>query len=226
MKNVHQIYISDKGIQPSEYVNSQMNKIKELYSDYNYTLYDNEMCREELKSLFGESLTKLYDSLNSYSFKADLARYCILYNYGGYYFDASLCPEFKLEFGNFPILYESPDRQDDNQPERMIDNGVMYFNKNNHAFLMDAMLLCFRNIKKHNYGAHPLDITGPAMLGRLNTYDIDFGKSKWINDKQKGAFYNNQLHWLYKPEGTTFNSFEGAGTNSYEKMWFDRKIFK
>lgn len=224
MKHIHQIYISDNGSIDSEYILSQVNKLKELYSDYKYTLYDNDMCRTEVASVFGNASVKLYDSLNSYSFRADLARYCILYKYGGYYFDVVICPEFKLEFKDSPILYEAPDSDDIS--ETLIDNGVMYFNRTNHAFLSDAIGVSLSNIKRKAYGAHPLDITGPMMLGKLKKYDITFGKSKYITAKQKGAFLKDELHWLYKPEGTILSSFNTKGTNSYEQMWFDRKIFK
>lgn len=224
MKIIHQIYISDNGHVPSEYVTNQMHRLKQLYSDYNYVLYDNDMCRNEIVSAFGNAAAKLYDSLNSYSFRADLARYCILYKYGGYYFDAVICPEFKLEFSNQPMMYKAPDSLE--YEYELIDNGVMYFDKTKHPFLRDAIQLCFNNIKQRQYGVHPLDITGPLMLSRLNSYDVKFGKSKYIKPDQKGAFLNDELHWLYKPEGTTFASFSGTGTNSYEQMWFDKEVFK
>jgi mannosyltransferase OCH1-like enzyme len=225
MKNIHQIYISDNMHNVNEYIQTKMQQLEEMYSDYNYTLYDNDMCRSEIASVFGTSAAKLYDSLNSYSFRADLARYCILYKYGGYYFDAVICPEFKLEFKDSPVLYKAPD-SDDSVCKNLIDNGVMYFNRCNHPFLRDAIALSLANIKRQSYGDHPLDITGPLMLSRLNEYDITFGKSKYITPTQKGAFLDGTLHWLYKPEGTTFASFSGKGTNSYEQMWFDKKIFK
>jgi mannosyltransferase OCH1-like enzyme len=225
MKNIHQIYISDGMHVPNVYVQGQMQKLREMYSDYNYTLYDNDMCRTEIASVFGNVAVKLYDSLNSYSFRADLARYCILYKYGGHYFDAVICPEFKLEFKDSPVLYQAPD-SDDAVCNNLIDNGVMYFNGCNHPFLRDAIARSLSNIKRQSYGVHPLDITGPLMLSRLPQYDISFGKSKYITPTQKGAFFHNELHWLYKPEGTTFASFSGNGTNSYEQMWFDKQIFK
>lgn len=224
MKHIHQIYISDNGNKPGEYILNQMKKLRVMYDDYAYTLYDNAMCREEIKSLFGEPIVRLYDSLNSYSFRADLARYCILYKYAGYYFDVVICPEFKLEFDGPPVMYNAPDGALDNGLNA-IDNGVMYFNKPNHPFLRDAISRSLKNIKGRVYGDNPLDITGPAMLGRLSSYDVSFGKSRFIDEHQKGAFYQDELHWLYKPEGTILSSFGSLGTNSYEKMWFDRRVF-
>lgn len=225
MKKIHQTYISDDKSPYSEYISSKVNKLKELYHDYEYTLYDNDMCRDEIKSLLGNRAATAYDSLASYSFRSDFARYCILYNRGGYYFDLSICPEFKFEFSDTPVLFKSPN----NSVERFnntIDNGVMYFNKINHSFLHNAIALTYRNVVNKQYGEHVLDITGPVMLSRLKTYDVKFGEARWIEPmKQKGAYYNDELHWLYKPEGNSFHSLQKGGTNSYESMWFDRKIY-
>lgn len=231
MKKVHQIYISDNNAPPSAYVASQMKKLKNMYSDYTYTLYDNEMCRNELRSAFGDALVMVYDSLNSYSFRADLARYCILYKHGGFYFDSIICPEFKLEFDH-PVLYRAPVGSCDGY--NAIDNGVMYFNAPKHAYLLDAMARCYENVKKKAYGVTPLDITGPIMLGRLtNEYDIRFGRSKFLDKKlqaiykrDKAAYFGDEIHWLHKPSGSYLHSFGCTGINSYEDMWFNKQIFK
>lgn len=224
MKKLHQIYISDNKHEPSGYVISQMTKLKSLYSDYDYQLYDDEMCRDTIRSLFGQKVVSVYDSLIPYAFKADFARYCILYKYGGCYFDVSICPEFKIEWEESPILYKAPVGSCDGLSA--IDNGVMLFNDIKHQFLFDAIHGCIKNIKKKDYDIHPLELTGPVMLGKLNEYDIKFGQSKYITPKQKGAFFNDTLHWLYKPNGTYLHTFKCIGTNSYEELWLDKKVFK
>ena len=239
MKKIHQIYISDNNAPPSKYVANQMQKLKHMYSDYEYTLYNNEMCRDQLRGLAGEKAVKLYDSLNSYAFRADLARYCILYQQGGFYFDSAICPEFKLEFGNFPVMYRAPigacryGSLQDGQELTAIENGVMYFNRPQYKFLKDAITLSLINIKQQSYGDHPLDITGPVMLGRLKTYNIHFGQSKFLDKEQqdvhktnKAAYFQDQLHWLYKPDSYELATFKCVGTNSYHTMWDERQLFK
>lgn len=223
IKKIHQIYITDSQQSPSTYVADKMHKLKELYSDYEYQLYDNDMCKEVIRSMFGEKIVSIYDSLIPYAFKADLARYCILYKYGGYYFDVSICPEFKIECEEFPILYKAPLGSCDGFAG--IDNGVMLFNVVQHQFLFDAIESSIKNIKKKDYDIHPLSLTGPVMLGELDEYDISFGRSKYITPEQKGAFYKNELHWLYKPNGTYLHTFNCKGTNSYEELWQDKKVY-
>jgi hypothetical protein len=203
-----------------------------MYSDYEYTLYNNEMCRDQIRTLLGDEAVKLYDSLNSYSFRADLARYCILYQQGGFYFDSVICPEFKLEFGDFPVMYRPPIGACGEY--NAIENGVMYFNRPHHEFLWDAITLSFKNVKEQYYGVTPLDITSPVMLGRLlNTYDIQFGQSRFLDEEEqtvygtnKAAYFQDVMHWLYKPNDYVLETFKCVGTNSYGQMWSERRMYK
>lgn len=230
MKKIHQIYISDNNNPPSEYVSNQMRKLKRMYPDYEYVLYNNEMCREQIRSLSGNKGVKLYDSLNAYAFRADLARYCILYQHGGFYFDSIICPEFKIEFDNFSVLYRDMSGIWDGYSE--IYNGVMYFHKIHHPFLKDAIDQSLKNINNQSYGDNPLGITGPIMLGKLKEYDIRFGECKPLTSKQqsiystqRASYFENIIHWLVKPDNTHLSTYDCIGTNEYGQMWYDKKIY-
>lgn len=222
IKKVHQIYISDNNQPPGEHIQQQMAKLKELYADWEYTLYNNEECRTIVNSLLGQEGVNAYDSLNAYSFRADFARYCILYAHGGQYFDISLCPEFKLELDNTAIMYELSFAPAD---FRIVDNGVMIFNKIKHPLLLDALTNCLKNIQDKNYGTGPLGITGPRMLGKLEKYDVTYGHSKFITPTQKGAFLGDILHCKYKPENTDLENLGCSGVNNYNQLYTERRVF-
>jgi mannosyltransferase OCH1-like enzyme len=223
IQKLHQIWITDNATQPSEYVTAQMTRLKNMYSDWEYILYDNDSCRELIKSEFGQKSVILYDSLIPYAFRADLARYCILYKYGGQYFDAVLNPEFKLDIECNALIYRSAADACDGFSG--IDNGVMIFNTTHHLFLSDAIERCLKNIRKQDYGAHALSITGPVMLGSLNEYDVVFGQTKWINRNQKASFLGEKLHWMHRPVGTYLYTLGCEGTNSYEELYHARQVF-
>jgi len=107
LKTIHQIYISDSSnLELPEYIQTQIDKVKQLYSDYEYILWDNTSIREFIISNFSQEILSVYDDLKPYAFKSDLARYCILYKLGGYYFDISISPEIKLNQKNLPSLLE------------------------------------------------------------------------------------------------------------------------
>ena len=64
--------------------------VREWYEDTDYKLYDNEEVEKFLDTHFDPEIRAAYDSLNPLAYKADLARYCILYKNGGWYLDVGL----------------------------------------------------------------------------------------------------------------------------------------
>jgi len=226
-KIIHQIYISDNNAQPSEYIISQMSRLRTLYSDYKYVLYDNQRCREEIQKAFGNNTVSLYDSLQSYAFRADFARYILLYVYGGYYYDVSLCPEEKIEFDVDAVLYEGTVSETETIGYRLIENNFMFFKHPKNKNLFDLIGLTIRNIRFRNYGIHPLDITGPIVLGRIPFSDVSFGSVRLISETQKGSFFGETLHYKHKSKEyqADLAKLGCAGTNNYEKMWFDKIVF-
>jgi len=59
----------------------------ELNPEYHYIYYDNAAARKFLRQNFSDEINYAYDILIPGAFKADLLRYCLLYHYGGCYFD-------------------------------------------------------------------------------------------------------------------------------------------
>jgi hypothetical protein len=200
MKIIHQIYISDNNEQPSDKIQKQIKKLKKLYNNYEYKLYNNEDCRELIKkTVFGSFAVEIYDAIAPYAFKADFARYLILYTQGGYYYDISICPE----------------------------NNFMFFKEKNHPFLFKAIEKLMQNVVNREYGEHPLDVTSPIMLGRLDTTGITLGEVKFITKNQRGSYLNDVLHFKHKPIkfNANLSSLGCKGTNNYEELWFSNKLY-
>jgi len=55
--------------------------------EFEFHLYDDNMCREFIKTNFDEDTLFAFDNLKPGAFKADLWRYCVLYINGGIYVD-------------------------------------------------------------------------------------------------------------------------------------------
>ena len=112
-KNVFQIFISNSNETAlSELLESKIQKVKDTYQDYTHKIYNNEMCRDFLFEFDKETLIS-YDTLKPYAYKADLTRLCLLHEYGGWYFDISLYPEFKLEFESAKERYSEPTAEEE-----------------------------------------------------------------------------------------------------------------
>jgi hypothetical protein len=231
MKILHQIYISDNNYLPSEYVLDKIKHLKQLYSDYEYILWDNKKIELFLKENFDERVLISYQKLKPYAFKSDLARYCILYIHGGYYFDVSICPEKKIEFDyDFVITKGITDKLDTNN-YKIVDNGFIFVKNKNDSLLKKIIDQSVFNIMSMSYGDHPLTITSSIMIHKVISDYEEKNKIHFLNlkkgEKSKQVYFNNELFYNYKPYQYSSNlELLGCkGVNSYEKMYYDCNVF-
>jgi hypothetical protein len=237
MKKIHQIWVSDKNVPPSDFIEQKNNNLKEMYDDCDYTLYNDKDLISIIKNNFSKEVLLAYTKCKPYAFKSDLGRYCILYLYGGYYFDMSICPEFRYSHKDESFILKGESVIIDNISYELLDNGIMYFDKPLNKFLKSAIEKSVENILTHNYGKHPLDITGPMMLHSLNHDDIKKYPCSF-NEKEKVIMIDNRAWFKYlngfssRPpfnnvnNYVNINDFGNKGTNSYSDMWFNKNVFK
>ena len=77
-----------------------ISKIKRQNPRFKYFLFDDNDCREFIKTHFPTNVLNAYDSLIPGAYKADLWRYCILYKMGGIYIDIKYEPINGFKFYN------------------------------------------------------------------------------------------------------------------------------
>jgi hypothetical protein len=83
----NKIYLSYKNKNIPDYI---IPNIKKIYTDYEIKLYDNNDCIKYLKEEYGQLYVDIFNFLIDGPIKADFWRLCILYKYGGTYFDIDL----------------------------------------------------------------------------------------------------------------------------------------
>jgi mannosyltransferase OCH1-like enzyme len=228
-KNVFQIFINDKGDKGklSEFLEKKVNKTKEIYDGYNHFLYSDSMIRSFLYKFDKETLNS-YDMLKPYAYKADLTRYCLLYEYGGWYFDVSLAPEFKLEFNNDVDAFIVKNNYNNN-----FENCTLYF-KPKSIYLMQCIKQINFHVLRKYYGYHVLDITGPGLLKRVYNKENEehfinykFGDFVDLSIQQYVCKYENEIFARFKYPQKTGLSYLGAkNTNNYEEMWKANDVYK
>jgi len=72
-----------------------VDRLKAQNPEFTHHLYDDEDCRNFIKTNFESDVLEAYDNLIPTAYKADLWRYCVLYKQGGIYLDI----KFKSENG-------------------------------------------------------------------------------------------------------------------------------
>lgn len=127
-----------------------------------HKLFSGEDIIRFLQERFTDEVLSAYNALRPYAYKADLARYCILYELGGIYADISHFFAKPLPFdGHKPIVF------------RDLLHGAPWGTNNSvfavpprHKALRSAIELLCANVTRRYYGSTYLCPTGPALFGK------------------------------------------------------------
>lgn len=93
---IHQIWIQGYSSIPPELKIEHAN-CKKINNNFEHILWTDGKIKELLKNNFSENVLSLYNSFTVMAQKADLARYAILYVYGGIYLDMDIVCRKNLE---------------------------------------------------------------------------------------------------------------------------------
>jgi mannosyltransferase OCH1-like enzyme len=139
--------------------------------DYEYFLYDDNMCRNFLSESFGQEIVSTYDKIKIAAYKADLWRYCILYKYGGFYADIdTLCMGKIDDFTNKSIDYIVPIDLNNGVGKHCLFNSFIGTVPKN-PILLHCITQIIYNVNHDVIPTFNLDISGPGLLGqKTNIY--------------------------------------------------------
>jgi len=131
-----------------------------------FHLYDEDECREFIRTHFRPDVLAAYDSLIPSSYKSDLWRFCALFVNGGIYMDIkySCVNGFK-----FLDLTEKEYFVRDHEPKNTYTALIVSLPGNQILFKCIRQIV--ENVKNKYYGDWVLDPTGPALLGKFFTQE-------------------------------------------------------
>jgi len=184
-----QIAISDDGAGTPEYsllMEQHAASLRDVYPRAKYRLYEGPALRRFIVDRFGGEVADAYDRLAPYSFKADLGRYCLLYEFGGLYSDLSFQHLKAIDVSSDPAMVVFRDMR--MRPPWSIANSIIYCRPGR-----DELAQIIRRITDHAktgfYGNSTLDPTGPFLFGSVLAQSgdwpaIQFGKSQWVPPKR------------------------------------------
>jgi len=231
--NVTQIWISDGNASMGDYLINCTESIKAAFPLSNYTLYDNKAIEEFLAGNFPREILAAYKTFVPYSYKSNLARYCILFKIGGWYMDLSVRWVYPLNIDtNIEFIAFR-----DVSTERMAHacQSGLFYAKPGHPALENAINKVIYNCSNRLYGATFHCVSGPGVLGGALA-DLDLDGSICFGDFV--ALTPNRIHKNYayilpqgeiiafwKPASVALDKLGAQGTNSYTAMWKEKKIY-
>jgi len=246
MKNrIFQILINqNNSLVLPEPIQQITNDIIQHFPEYEYSLWGDSQIRELLQADFDPEVYNAYCSLAPFAYRSDLARYCLLYRFGGWYIDlgiqlakqnvvSSIANDIEMIFfwdlGDLKAPYRS-----------FYDcmNGLIY-SKPNNPVLRKAIELVVGNCKSNYYGSDSMSPTGPGVFGRSiaivgksdKYYDGHFMQLTPQHD-QKNKAYVMRTGEIFAWHRSHINSnmkdlsdFGIEGGNDYRNLWRNRKVY-
>ena len=201
---IHQIYwdLGNGNIEYNDIFYNSHQLFKSI-DGFKYKLWDKSSCDNLIQTKFSALAYNFYMNLRYDIQRIDFARMCILYEYGGIYFDLDMIPirEFdnllNRDFLFHNIRYIRPNYS-------YIENDIMGSVKH-HPFWLELIDYCQKeyNIKSqmniYNVwkGRFVLQTTGPKLLSRFIKKHYSYIKpmklvyTKWNRDTMKGYYFKD-----------------------------------
>jgi len=196
-------------------------KIKKNNPRFYYKLYDDNDCRELIKTYFKPDVLDAYDRLIPGAYKADLWRYCVLFIYGGIYLDIKYVPYKGFKFIN---LCESEHYVLDADGAG-IYNALMVSLPGNQI-LYKAIRQIVENVQNKYYGNCCLTPTGPKLLTNfISTNDplVDLQHSL-IDVDNKFIYYQN-IPVLKTYSGHDIEKSYASIKKHYGVLWNEKNVY-
>jgi len=233
---IHQIYISSEdseGLPP--YLTMAADTVKtKMGGDYN--LYLNAELRDFIYTEYGQDMLNAYDRLIPFAFKADLARYLLLYKNGGWYFDISVRVVNGVSATDGIDFVTFVDYPQFTGVSFGCNNAIMY-SKPNSKILENVIDRVYGNIRAGFYGKNTLCITGPVVLGKsialfsdcLNVVTGSFVElTPGLINKNRGFVFNDGLLFALHKDGNhggDLMRLGAKGVNNYVELYAAKNVF-
>lgn len=197
--------------------------IKQSNPAFNYMLFDDDDCREFIKTNFNSDVLNAFNTLIPGAYKADLWRYCVLYISGGIYIDIKYAP---INGFKFISLTEKEHWVLD------MDNTGVYnaliVAKPGNGILLQAINNIVDNVKHRYYGNSCLDPTGPLLLAKLFSSEqkqsFDMKHTFYVSMKYRFILFNN--YFIFKSYNEYLDEHaQNQKVPHYSALWNQRQIY-
>lgn len=239
--NIFQIFISDQNAEPPDILLPAIKSVQQCFGMYDYVRHDGESLRAFLEHEFDPQVVAAFDKLRPYAYKADLGRYCLLYQYGGWYADISIqmCQPVARVPDKVSMVYFF-DLGDGVTPNRSlfdVSNSLIYA-RPRHPVMERAIRIAVRHCHQEYYGESIYAPTGPSLLGTAIAAESENMNSvcghlmaltpNHLRRNLSFVLPDGQILALFKkgwmnPGDVLFGRREG--TNNYADLWSNRSVY-
>jgi len=192
-----------------------------------FYLYDENECREFIKTNFEPDVLCAYDALIPCSYKSDLWRYCVLFINGGIYMDI----KYKCVNGFKFISLTEQEYFVRDRPEKCVYTALIVALPRNEV-LFKCIRQIVANVKNRYYGFDSLEPTGPRLLGKYFTSEDRenlelYFKDTYVEDKlDKFYIVKKDRIILTYYDGYREEQAKYQKNKYYAVLWKEKNIYK
>ena len=203
------------------------NFLVESNTKITFHLYDENECREFIKTNFEPDVLCAYDALIPCSYKSDLWRYCVLFINGGIYMDI----KYKCVNGFKFISLTEQEYFVRDRPEKCVYTALIVALPRNEV-LFKCIRQIVANVKNRYYGFDSLEPTGPRLLGKYFTSEDRenlelYFKDTYVEDKlDKFYIVKKDRIILTYYDGYREEQAKYQKNKYYAVLWKEKNIYK
>ncbi|BAK84254.1 glycosyltransferase family 32 protein [Komagataeibacter medellinensis] len=245
IKYLHQVLIVDGLGMPQNIptaVQKNIDAAKKIYPEAEHILWSGEALRDFIRSNFDGEVLAAFDLLVPYAYKCDLARFCLMYIYGGIYFDLS---NKLLNYWQIPKhcgVAAFTEMYPGMESWTCVQTNLLWSlpRRPEWKYAIDGIV---RNCKERFYGTHDHYPTAGALLGRSFAAAMaDKGQSLEADDQFMGEV--RYVTPERQPQNVTFiapdrtlvcirnkavagdiSELGLSGVNSYVRLWASKRVY-
>jgi len=215
---------------------------KALYPDAIHKIWSGNELRHFIGEELGHEVLEAFDALIPYSFKCDLARYCLMYVYGGIYFDIAIKMVNSWDIplhcctAAFTEMYPGMESWTCTQTSLLWSLP----GRSEWKYCIDQIV---QNVRERYYGPHDHYPTAGPLLGRafahaVNQHEIGFrvddqfmGEVRYITPERRQqnctfvSPHRKLVGMRTKLVAGALTEFALTGTNSYVEQYRKRRIY-
>lgn len=237
LMKIHQILITDDDSQPlPTFLNEAIATVRRAYPDDEYRLFRKDDLRDFIRDTYDRQTLNAFDKLRPYAYKADFARYLLLYKFGDWYFDISVRVLSQITVPDEVDLVTFVDLPYYSGVSFACTQAILY-SKPKNPILDDVIQTVVSNCRREYYGANALCPTGPVAFGQsvakfgadskniIGTF-LDL-TPRFTNKNRAFVFHDGTIFALHKlgNKGGDLLSLGVTGANDYGKLYKLRQVY-
>lgn len=244
IQTIHQIFIVDGLKTPAslpESIDYNARSLRRFCPDASYRLWGGEELRAFIAAHFSSETLWAFDTLQPYSFKCDLARYCILSVLGGLYADLSIRMEEPLAIPDEAGLLAFRDLEFGSPVWHACAGGLIWAEPGRPE-CERAIEIVLGNCRARHYGRNALYPTGPVVWGRAileaaaQTSRLEDAHDQWIGVMRPLFSQSASAIGFFTPDrrlvalrakkiGADLTHLGASGVNNYAQIWSERRAY-